>query len=109
MLPINALYPFSEDFVQRWSITAVDLAVSCLNRTLAILVEDAPDFKKSSDKQLKALSKALFMLPGPSLHLILALTLLWQSMSKSYKIDRATTVVDPSLIEHIEQMAVFQL
>lgn len=60
-------------------------------------------FRDPTDKQLEALSRALFSLVGPTL-LILALTLL--DGSKSLKRDPTSPAVDPSLIENIELMVV---
>lgn len=43
-----ALYFF--DFVKKWFVPTVALALSPLNKAITILVEDVPNFKESTDK-----------------------------------------------------------
>lgn len=63
---------------------------------------------KTQPKQLEALFKMLYSVTGPAFHLILAVTLLCQTMggwSNSLR-DFNTAVVDPLIIEHVAQMAI---
>lgn len=54
--------PVEEANYKKWKVPAVDLAISCLNKSLTVPFEHIPVFKDLMDKSLEACLKASFAL-----------------------------------------------
>lgn len=55
-------YAIEKGFLKKWTVLIIDPAISCLNKTLTVPVEDAPVFQDPVFIRLEALFKVLFSL-----------------------------------------------
>lgn len=58
------LYPMEEKFTKKWSLPAVDAAISSVNRSLSMGQVNVLVFKDPADKKLESLLKASFSIAG---------------------------------------------
>lgn len=60
----SLLYPMKEKFTKKWSLPAVDTAISSVNRSLTCPVDNVQVFKVPADKKLESLLRASFSVAG---------------------------------------------
>ncbi|XP_073471433.1 uncharacterized protein [Aquarana catesbeiana] len=63
----SLLYPMDEKFIKKWSMPAIDAAVSSLNKNLTCPVDKAQGLKDPVDKKLESLLKASFSLASSAI------------------------------------------